>query len=135
MSNQKKHTAEPWEVCLGSGLNLCTAIKSTHNDRLIADVCPHYFLKEGLAPPVDEQNANLTRIVQCVNACADMPDPATEIAAMRSEEKLMRVELVRQTNEIAKLKAEIAQANAQPASKSRRATLVSEALANNVTEK
>lgn len=43
--------------------------------------CQHYYL----APrSLDERKANAKRIVDCVNACDGMGDPADEIAKLRS---------------------------------------------------
>jgi hypothetical protein len=69
MSN---HTKEPWDlseliwyVVDGSG----KPIASTYSTKL----------------EKDEIEANAHRIVQCVNACADMKDPEKEIAQLRAD--------------------------------------------------
>jgi hypothetical protein len=74
MSN---HTKEPWEVV--------PTIYSEHLEirdidrRLISVVASQY--PQG----AKTEDANAQRIVQCVNACADMKDPAKEIAQLRAD--------------------------------------------------
>lgn len=45
-----KATPGPWEICLGSGVNLCTAVMTADGKYMICDCLPDWFLDEGVAP-------------------------------------------------------------------------------------
>lgn len=66
------HTVGPWEV---SGLYF---VVSKHKSGLVAACRP------GLENHDGEARANADRIVECVNACDGMSDPASEIAYLKS---------------------------------------------------
>lgn len=76
------HTPEPWfAVNVGSEREPMWSVKAAR----IAGKPP----KHGVAlcatgdSPQEMETANAARIVQCINACAGMDDPAAEIARMR----------------------------------------------------
>lgn len=64
-----KHTPTPWTV---------------RTNRIIGQPDAHEY--EPTIATFD-RHANATRAVQCVNACADMTDPAAEIARLREIER------------------------------------------------
>jgi len=80
MSN---HTKEPWEV-ITSEFPIIVDSKGT------LAICYPVYGKD------EESEANAHRIVQCVNACADMKDPEKEIAQLRAD----RAELLKLVNEL-----------------------------------
>ena len=45
-----KATPGPWEICLGSGVNLCTTVITADGKYMICDCLPDWFLDEGAAP-------------------------------------------------------------------------------------
>lgn len=80
-----KHTPEPWVTKKGDwstkGTLITTAKRKKNNTVPIAEIDT-----EGFADNFGcEQEANARRIVACVNACADMEDPAAFIAGIRKE--------------------------------------------------
>ena len=46
----RKATQGPWEICLGSGVNLCTTVIAADGKYMICDCLPDWFLDEGAAP-------------------------------------------------------------------------------------
>lgn len=74
MSEELKHTPEPWEVSTVVPGAIVSSFKQEEN-LLGTD-------KEGYAIVMKLEDAN--RIVQCVNACAGMTDPQSEILALRA---------------------------------------------------
>mgnify|MGYP000888378699 CR=1 FL=1 len=46
----KNATQGPWEICLGSGVNLCTTVIAADGKYMICDCLPDWFLDEGAAP-------------------------------------------------------------------------------------
>lgn len=61
------HTPEPWRVAIHAPAGL---VKIEADKIVVADTI--------------RNEANATRLVACVNACAGMTDPAQEIAALRA---------------------------------------------------
>ena len=58
-------TDGPWEVCIGSGINMCTAIHSYKAPgKLICDFLPEYFLKEGYATEDHRADMNFVAIAR-----------------------------------------------------------------------
>ena len=95
-----KHTPEPWGlrplfespilVTYDDGqegyTNEISVIDNT--GRIIAEVCyatDSENMGWGQNETVGKWEANAARIVDCVNACAGMDDPAKEIAEMKAE--------------------------------------------------
>lgn len=77
MSDKAKHTPEPWTAAPFDG----------EFERVQARGC---VVAECV--PQDNMSANAARIVECVNACEGMADPAAEIAALRlTVERLLAV--------------------------------------------
>jgi hypothetical protein len=87
------HTKEPWKADLRLG---CFAIYPDSEDRNCLggandDAVVYQSGRGEESSPngykylTEEQEANAHRIVQCVNACADMEDPAKEIAQLRAD--------------------------------------------------
>ena len=74
MSN---HTKEPWQIVPTIDRNHVEIRDSDR--RLISVVSSHY------PHGVKTEDANAHRIVQAVNACAGMDDPAQEIAQLRAD--------------------------------------------------
>jgi hypothetical protein len=72
--SEMKHTAEPWVT---NGVDIR---KSEGVPMLLA------IMYTGIGAELNEYDfrANAQRIVDCVNACAGMNDPATEIATLRA---------------------------------------------------
>lgn len=69
-STTTKHTAEPWQEINGK-------IRGPASELIVSDKCAN--------------EADLARIVACVNACAGMEDPAAAIAsAKRALERAIR---------------------------------------------
>lgn len=71
---ESKHTPGPWETSVGAG-NWWSICAPGGGD-MIADLSD-----SGFGCDVDAANAN--RIVQCVNACEGIDDPAAALAAAR----------------------------------------------------
>ena len=65
-----KHTPEPWAIGLSK--------ESFVNDHKVIGYAIGRFNTD------EEKKANAARIVECVNACAGMENPAAEIAALRA---------------------------------------------------
>jgi len=80
-----KHTPEPWA-------NGTAILKTDEIADLLLDY-GHYTAHLGRISSIGEDDALIAaRIVACVNACAGMDDPATEIAALRKRiEELTRL--------------------------------------------
>ena len=91
-----KHTAEPWFI--GSGSHVCGALAG-----MIRVESPEDFHSNGIDYPdgstksytnvvcgttghSDTARANILRIVSCVNALADIPDPAAFVARAKRME-------------------------------------------------
>lgn len=68
-----KHTPEPWHVPSYASPFFCDA-----KDRTVGETCTT------LSKGADEQAANASRIVACVNACAGIEDPVALMAALRA---------------------------------------------------
>ena len=66
-----KHTPEPWAIGLSK--------ESFVNDHKVIGYAIGRFNTD------EEKKANAARIVECVNACAGMEDPAFEIAFLREQ--------------------------------------------------
>ena len=75
-----KHTPEPWLI--GDRDELSTNFYSDDATGSIIGGCPAYPL--ALRSLADRQS-NARRIVNCVNACAGMTDPAAEIAELKRQ--------------------------------------------------
>ena len=91
-----KHTPEPWKV----GAILDDVDSS--DGKLIAAVYP---CEDSLS---EIRQANASRIVACVNACAGMEDPAKELFKLHTERQAMQhtIDLLQKKN--AELKTELA---------------------------
>lgn len=70
----QNYTAEPWEVITNCPGECCWHIQQVGNDNLMDTINN---------PEMSQADAR--RIVACVNACADIEDPANYIASMRKE--------------------------------------------------
>ena len=82
------HTPEPWEA-----RSIGISRKDNHNGPILAcyvNTAQRYI-------GVKEAEANASRIVACVNACAGMEDPAAEIERFKAQ----RAELVMDKADIA----------------------------------
>ena len=55
-----------------------------------------------------ERLANARRIVDCVNACEGMADPAVEIAALRAKHETVEAELTANEQEVTRLQIALA---------------------------
>lgn len=79
-----KHTPEPWRIVNSntpkSGKNLLHILPVGVTISEHAPVARFYDQQRNLYRNGEE---NATRIVQCVNACAGMDDPAAEIAELK----------------------------------------------------
>ena len=87
-----KHTPEPWFD------DRATHDEPYQNIKILGDenrgIC---WLWIDDAPVDDwnaEQRANANRIVTCVNACAGMADPATEIAELKRQRDRLQLEAI-----------------------------------------
>jgi hypothetical protein len=80
----KGQTAGEWKKCLGSGKHLMTGI-CDEQFRMIADVCPDYFLARGDRDtmPVEEQCANLNLIAEAGTVANQVGLWPRELAAQR----------------------------------------------------
>jgi uncharacterized protein with PhoU and TrkA domain len=83
MSN---HTKEPWRV----------ELVDMENDEKICITSHAFDIVSPHVPKAIRKIEDAERIVQCVNACADMEDPAKEIAQLRAD----RAELLKLVNEL-----------------------------------
>lgn len=87
-----KHTPTPWDADSAPGL------LQTADGRIIATLTPD--AGDGLVPWTEaEQEANAARIVQCVNACEGMADPAHALRIVREELATVREFLRREAGE------------------------------------
>jgi uncharacterized protein with PhoU and TrkA domain len=69
------HTKEPWRV----------ELVDMENDEKICIVSNAFDIVSPHVPKAIRKIEDAERIVQCVNACADMKDPAKEIAQLRAD--------------------------------------------------
>lgn len=69
-----KHTPEPWRATVNNINEIWL-----HSDHVSFIAHVNGPNRKG------ELNPDAIRIIACVNACAGMPDPAAEIAALRAE--------------------------------------------------
>lgn len=74
------HTPEPWQLDDNQGM--CTNFYSDDATGSIIGSCQEYKFAHR---SIDERKANALRIVTCVNACAGMEDPATEIDELKRQ--------------------------------------------------
>ena len=91
-----KHTPEPWaiynkhgfETNISGGNIRIAEVKhySKEDDLFTTDsMNENGDLTEYIDPRINEGKSNAARIVECVNACAGMEDPAFEIAFLREQ--------------------------------------------------
>jgi len=78
---ETKHTPGKWEA---SGIS----VVQSESGMKIAISSPAFG-----AYASERQEANLNRIVACVNACESMADPAAEIAKLRADNERLRAAL------------------------------------------
>jgi len=76
-ANASRHTQEPWHHSADLPQHGCRLIHAP-DGYLVADA-GRITRRTGA-----EMDSNARRIVQCVNACAGMTDPAKEIASLRA---------------------------------------------------
>ena len=98
------HTPAPWHHSADLPHHGCRLIHAA-DGYLVADA-GRITKRTG-----DEMDSNARRIVECVNACEGMADPAVEIAALRAaqDEALgLRIALVDAQKRIASLRAALA---------------------------
>jgi uncharacterized protein with PhoU and TrkA domain len=69
------HTKEPWRV----------ELVDMENDEKICIVSNAFDIVSPHVPKAIRKIEDAERIVQCVNACADMKDPAKEIAQLMAD--------------------------------------------------
>ena len=77
-----KHTPEPWRVFKSEQVYI-HGIDGKNQESVMVFLTEIEAEEIGSLLPQERQNANISRIVDCVNACAGMEDPAAEIAALR----------------------------------------------------
>jgi len=83
-----KHSQTPWELRTNGGRPMVRIVAPARGDGFKSDafrVADVHFSTMGLANTcrVEEAEANATRIVSCVNACAGIADPERDVPAMR----------------------------------------------------
>ena len=71
-----KHTKEPWAV--RQFFSNCYHI--WNGERAVAEIYLPFYSEYS-----EEEIANAHRIVNCINACANMEDPETEIEKLRAD--------------------------------------------------
>lgn len=76
-----KHTPEPWRVY--SVRNSFISGIDGANESVFIFLTESEYKQQGFDLSPEKMNANISRIVACVNACAGMEDPAAEITALR----------------------------------------------------
>lgn len=111
-----KHTPEPWELLDAEGDKEYLRIRGTvlGGRYKIANVLWPNYSESAREREAAETLANAERIIDCVNACAGMADPAAEIAELKRQRdafqleainchEMLCVEIERTTNLIAEL--------------------------------
>lgn len=81
--SKQKHTPEPWRVFSGEN-TFIHGIDGQNDEAVIVFLTEDELEEIGNTLSPERQNENIRRIVACVNACAGMDDPATEIEALRA---------------------------------------------------
>lgn len=92
------HTKEPWSIGEYGEVIAAGVMLYTVGTRIPMTAGPNK----------NEAAANMRRIVDCVNACAGMADPAAEIELMRKVTTGKIEESIASTAEIKRLRAEVA---------------------------
>jgi len=101
-----KHTSTPWQVLPEEHDKPYIRIRGTQLGCRYKVANVHAVLYDGASErEAEETRANAKRIVDCVNACADMDNPAAYVEKMRIERENLYKEVERLKTELALQKA------------------------------